>query len=368
MASESVKDNCVAYAARDTSGVLSPYAFTRSSENSKHSKLNRSAREDDVVLDIKYCGVCHADVVWTKNYHGRTKYPVVPGHEIAGVVREVGSKVTKFKAGDHVGVGVYVNSCRECEYCNEGLEVHCVKGTVYTYDGIDTDGTVTKGGYSSFYVVNERYCYSIPDGYPLELAAPLLCAGISVYTPMMRHNMNQPGKSLGVVGLGGLGHMAVKFGKAFGLKVTVFSTTESKRDEAITHLGADDFVVSSDEQKMNALTKNLDFILNTASGDIPFDPYLKTLKTGGVLVIVGFPNEIKMMPVSLIPEARSIVGTLTGGTKQTQEMLDFCAKNKVYPEVEIVPIDYCNEALARLTKKDVKYRFVLDVANTLKKQ
>ncbi|CAI9101702.1 OLC1v1039092C2 [Oldenlandia corymbosa var. corymbosa] len=356
MASESAKEgNCLAYAARDPSGFLSPYSFDR-----------RSVKDDDVLLDISYCGICFADVAWTRNYMGHSKYPLVPGHEITGVVREVGSKVSKFKPGDNVGVGTYVDSCRECEYCEERLEVHCAKGQVFTFDSIDSDGTVTKGGYSSFIVVHERYCYSIPDGFPLELAAPLLCAGITVYTPMMRHNMNKAGKSLGVIGLGGLGHLAVKFGKAFGLKVTIFSTSESKREEALSHLGADDFVVSSDEQKMNALSKSLDFILNTASGNIPCDAYLKTLKTGGVLVMVGFPREINISPINLIPEARTISGSLTGGTKQTQEMLEFCAANKIYPEIEIVPIQYCNEALDRMIKKDVKYRFVLDVANSLK--
>jgi len=300
---------------------------------------------------------------------GFSKYPLVPGHEISGYVREVGSKVTKFKAGDRIGVGTYVNSCKECEYCQEGNEVYCVKGQVFTFDGIDHDGSVTKGGYSSFIVVGERYCYTIPEDYPLELAAPLLCAGITVYSPMVRHGMNLPGKkSMGVIGLGGLGHLAVKFGKAFGLKVTVFSTSESKREEAMSHLGADAFVVSSDEKEMNSLVKSLDFVLNTASGNIPCDPYMKVLKTGGVLCLVGFPREIKMSPINLIPEMRTVTGSVTGGTKQTQEMLEFCAKHKIYPEIEKVPIQYCNEALERMIKKDVKYRFVLDVANTLKEE
>ncbi|CAI9101700.1 OLC1v1039089C1 [Oldenlandia corymbosa var. corymbosa] len=355
MASQTAKEDCKGYAARDPSGVLSPYTFSR-----------RDVREDDVLLDIAYCGVCYADVIWSRNFMGHSKYPLVPGHEITGYVKKVGSKVTKFKPGDRVGVGTYVNSCKECEYCNDKQENYCVKGQIFTYDGIDSDGTVTKGGYSSYIVVGERFCYTIPESYPMELAAPLLCAGITVYSPMMRHNMKRPGKSLGVIGLGGLGHLAVKFGKAFGLKVTVFSTSESKKEEAMTHLGADNFVISSDEQQMNALTKSLDFVLNTASGNIPCDPYLKTLKTGGVLAMVGFPREINISPVALIPEARTITGSVTGGTKQTQEMLEFCAEHKVYPEIEIVPIDYCNEALERMIKKDVKYRFVIDVANSLK--
>lgn len=355
MSSMSVDENCLGWAARDPSGVLSPYRFSR-----------RAIGNDDVSLSISFCGVCYADVVWTRNKFKHTKaYPVVPGHEIVGIVKEVGSNVQRFKVGDHVGVGTYVNSCRECEYCDEGLEVHCSKGSVLTFDGIDVDGTVTKGGYSSFIVVHERYCYRIPDNYPLASAAPLLCAGITVYTPMMRHNMNQTGKSLGVIGLGGLGHLAVKFGKAFGLKVTVFSTSVSKKEEALNLLGADKFVLSSDEQQMAALAKSLDFIINTASGDIPFDPYMSLLKTAGILVLVGFPSEVKFSPGSLILGMKTISGSVTGGTKMTQEMLDFCAEHKIYPEIEVVPIQYSNQALERLIKKDVKYRFVLDIANSI---
>ncbi|KAK9122417.1 hypothetical protein Syun_020034 [Stephania yunnanensis] len=211
-----------------------------------------------------------------------------------------------------------------------------------------------------------KYCYKIPDNYPLAYAAPLLCAGITVYTPMKRHKMDQPGKSLGVIGLGGLGHMAVKFGKAFGLHVTVFSTSISKKEEALNLLGADRFVISSDEQQMQALTKSLDFIVDTASGDHAFDPYMALLKTYGILVLVGFPSEIKLHPASIILGSKTIFGSVTGGTKETQEMLEFCAANKIYPEIELVPIQYVNEALERLIKRDIKYRFVIDVENSLK--
>lgn len=355
MSSNSTNEDCLGWAARDPSGVLSPYKFSR-----------RLVGPDDVSLRITHCGVCYADVAWTRNKQGHSKYPLVPGHEIVGIVREVGPNVKRFSVGEHVGVGTYVNSCRDCEYCNDGLEVHCMKGAIYTFDGFDVDGTITKGGYSSFIVVHERYCFRIPENYPLALAAPLLCAGITVYTPMMRHNMNQPGKSLGVIGLGGLGHLAVKFGKAFGLNVTVFSTSISKKEEALALLGADKFVLSSDEQQMLALAKSLDFIINTASGDIPFDPYMSLLKTAGVLVLVGFPSVVKCSPASLILGMKSISGSITGGTKQTQEMLDFCAAHKIFPEVEIIPIQYANEALERLIKRDVKYRFVIDIENSLK--
>lgn len=346
---------CVGWAARDPSGVLSPWTFTR-----------RDIGSEDVWLDITHCGVCYADVVWTRNKIGDSRYPLVPGHEIVGIVKEVGSNVGSFKVGDHVGVGTYVNSCRECEYCDEGLEVHCVKGAVTTFNGVDTDNSVTKGGYASFYVVHERYCFKIPDNYPLASAAPLLCAGLTVYTPMMRHNMNQPGKSLGVIGLGGLGHLAVKFGKAFGLKVTVFSTSKSKEKEALGILGADKFVVSSDQEQMSAQAKSLDFIIDTASGDHPFDPYMSLLKTSGILVLVGFPHEIKLHPANLILGAKTIAGSVTGGTKQMKEMLEFSAVNNIYPEIEVIPIQYANEALERLINRDVKYRFVIDIKNSLK--
>ncbi|KAI4370817.1 hypothetical protein MLD38_019124 [Melastoma candidum] len=354
MSSELGEGNCLAWAARDPSGVLSPYRFNRRKVGSK-----------DVLIKITHCGICHADVGWTRNLSGNVKYPVVPGHEIVGYVKEVGSNVGKFKVGDRAGVGTFVNSCRECEFCKEKLESDCEKGLTLTFDGIDVDGSVTKGGYSSFIVVDESYCFTIPENLPSAVAAPLLCAGITVYSPMMRHKMNQPGKTLGVIGLGGLGHMAVKFGKAFGLKVTVFSTSVSKKDEAINLLGADNFVISSDEQSMKAMTKSLDFIIHTASGNQDFDPYMSLLRNRGVFVLVAFPMEVKFSPRNLNIGSKIFSGSLTGGTEVTQQMIDFCAANKVYPEIELIPINYCNEALERVVKKDVRYRFVIDVENSL---
>ncbi|KAG6699932.1 hypothetical protein I3842_08G086800 [Carya illinoinensis] len=355
MCSSHANENCLGWAARDESGVLSPYKFSR-----------RAVGEDDVSIKITHCGVCYGDVVWTRNKHGDSMFPVVPGHEIAGIVKEIGSNVRGFKAGDHVGVGTYVNSVVDCRFCNDALEVYCEKGIVYTFNGIDTDGTITKGGYSDYIVVHERYCYKIPDTYPLASAAPLLCAGITVYSPMMRYKMNQPGKSLGVVGLGGLGHMAVKFGKAFGLSVTVFSTSISKREEALNLLNADKFVISSDQQEMAALLGTLDFIIDAASGDHPFDPYMSLLKTAGVLVLVGFPTEVKVNPASLLLGMKTITGSGVGGTKDTQEMINFCAAHKIYPQIEVIPIQYAYEALDRMIKSDVKYRFMIDIENSLK--
>ncbi|GMP48760.1 hypothetical protein CsSME_00016006 [Camellia sinensis var. sinensis] len=349
------EEECHGWAARDASGYLSPYNFAR-----------RAVESNDVSLKITHCGVCYADVVWTRNKLGDSEYPLVPGHEIAGIVKEVGSNVHHFKVGDHVGVGTYVNSCRDCEYCGMDMDVYCSKGSVRTFNSVDVDGTITKGGYSSYIVVHQRYCFRIPNDFPLAAAAPLLCAGITVYSPMMRHKMNQPGKSLGVIGLGGLGHLAVKFGKAFGLSVTVFSTSITKKDEALNKLGADKFVISSDEEQMKAMVNSLNFVIDTASGDHPFDPYMKLLKTGGTLVLVGVPSEVKLNPISLIMGMKSISGSATGGTKERQEMLDFCAAQKIYPEIEIIPIEYINEALERLIKGDVKYRFVIDIENSLK--
>ncbi|CAA6673697.1 unnamed protein product [Spirodela intermedia] len=321
-------EDCFGWAARDDSGILSPYSFSR-----------RVLGPDDVSLRITHCGVCYADVIWTRNKLGNSIYPLVPGHEIVGIVKEIGSNVKTFKPNDHVGVGTVVNSCRQCECCDGGLEVYCSQN-VHTFNSIDADGTITKGGYSSYIVVHERYCFHIPDDYPPALAAPLLCAGITVYNPMVRHKMNQPGKSLG-------------FGKAFGLKVTVLSTSLSKKDESLSLLGADRFVVSSDKEQMKALENSLDFIIDTASGDHPFDPYMSLLKVHGVFVLVGFPSEIKLSPISL-----NLV---------TKEMIDFCAANKIYPNVEIIGIESINEALQRVVDKDVKYRFVIDIESSLKK-
>ncbi|KAG7956064.1 hypothetical protein I3843_11G105800 [Carya illinoinensis] len=364
MSSSSPSADCLGWAARDESGVLSPYNFSR-----------RTLGVDDVSIRITHCGVCYADATSTRNQHGNSKYPLVPGHEIVGIVKEVGSNVHRFKVGDHIGVGTYVNSCRDCEYCNDNEEVYCAKGMTFTFNGVDVDGTITKGGYSSYIVVHERisilvleyrYCFSIPDDYPMASAAPLLCAGISVYAPMVRHKMNQPGKSLGVIGLGGLGHMAVKFGKAFGLNVTVFSTSLSKKEEALSILGADRFVISSDQEQIKALAKCFDFIVDAASGDHPFDPYMSLLKIGGVLTLVGFPSEVKFNPASLNTGMRTVSGSVTAGTKVTQEMIDFCAARKIYPMIEVIPIEYANEAIERLLKRDVKYRFVIDIEKSPK--
>ncbi|KAI5071270.1 hypothetical protein GOP47_0013521 [Adiantum capillus-veneris] len=346
--------NCLGWAARDPSGVLSPLKFSR-----------RAPGPHDVSYRITHCGVCYAEIIWTRNHFGHTKYPVVPGHEMAGIVTEVGSEVSRFKVDDRVGTGTIVNSCRSCEFCEERMENYCEKGAVLTYDGVDHDGSITRGGFSTHIVVDERYCVRIPETLRLEHAAPLLCAGITVYSPMMRHGMNKPGKSIGVLGLGGLGHMAVKFAKSFGAIVTVLSTSASKEDEALKVLGADKFLVTSNTAEMEQATRSLDFILDTASAYHPLDLYLPLLKTRGTFVVVGAPNEMKFNPVALFLGMKSIAGSAGGGTKEAQEMVDYCGEHGIAPMIELIPMQYINTALDRLSKNDVRYRFVVNIEESL---
>ncbi|KAJ7551812.1 hypothetical protein O6H91_06G031600 [Diphasiastrum complanatum] len=351
MASEG---NCLGWAARDSSGTLSPYKFSR-----------REPGADDVSFKITHCGICYAEVVWLFNKLGDAKYPMVPGHEIVGIVTAVGSNVSNFQKGERVGVGCIVGSCRDCEFCDDGKENYCAKRTVATYNGVDVDGTITKGGYSSYVVVHQRYVVKIPEKLPLHFAAPLLCAGITVYSPMKRHGMDTPGKHLGVIGLGGLGHMAVKFGKAFGLKVSVLSTSPGKREEALTVLGADNFIVTSNEAELKAAEKSMDYIIDTASGEHPLDNFITLLKTSGVIVLVGVPHVCSFAPINLILGMKTISGSMIGGIKETQDMINFCAEHEVHPLIEIVPISYANKAIERLRNKDVRYRFVIDIADSL---
>ncbi|GFP96220.1 geraniol dehydrogenase 1 [Phtheirospermum japonicum] len=327
------------WAARDTSGVFSPFNFSR-----------RATGEHDVQFKVLYCGVCHSDLHMVKNEWGMTQYPIVPGHEIVGEVTEVGSKVGKFKVGDKVGVGCMVGSCRQCDQCSNDLENYCSK-MILTYSAPYTDGTITYGGYSDLMVVDEHFAIRWPENFPLHIGAPLLCAGITTYSPLRYFGLDKPGLHVGVVGLGGLGHVAVKFAKAFGTKVTVVSTSLSKKKEAIEKLGADEFLVSSDQEQMQAAAGTLDGIIDTVSAVHPLLPLVTLLKPHGKLILVG---------------RRSISGSGIGGMKETQEMIDFAAKNHILPDVEIIPIDYVNTAMERLVKSDVKYRFVIDIAKSLK--
>lgn len=351
------KHNCVGFAARDNSGHLAPFQFSR-----------RPVGDEDVSFKIEFCGICHSDLHQVKNEWGGAKYPIVPGHELVGYVDKVGSKVTAFKVGQKVGVGCMVNSCRECEFCQRDEEQFCVKGMIQTYNATDKDGTPTYGGYSDYIVVNEKYVLRMPDNLDFAASAPLLCAGITTFSPMRYYGMDKPGKTFGVVGLGGLGHMAVQFGKAFGMHVIVFSTSPNKKDEALKGLGADEFVVSKDAEAMKAHAGTVDYILDTVSAKHPIMDYLNLLKPDGKLVLVGVsPENLEFNAAGIVMARRMIAGSLIGGIKETQEMLDFCGEHNITCKIEKVPVEYVNTAMDRLVKNDVKYRFVLDVAKTLAK-
>jgi D-arabinose 1-dehydrogenase-like Zn-dependent alcohol dehydrogenase len=345
----------VGYAAHDTSGLLSPFTFSR-----------RETGDKDVRFKVMYCGICHSDLHMIKNEWGVSQYPIVPGHEIVGVVTEVGSKVEKFKVGDKVGVGCLVGSCRSCDSCSENLENYCSK-QIQTYGFPDLDGTKTYGGYSDSMVADEHFVVRWPENLPMDSGAPLLCAGITTYSPLKHFGLDKPGLHVGVVGLGGLGHVAVKMAKAFGTKVTVISTSEGKKKEAIEKLGADSFLVSRDPEQLKAAMGSLDGIIDTVSATHPVQPLLGLLKPQGKLVMVGAPEKPLELPAfSLIMGRKILAGSAIGGLKETQEMLDFSAKHNITADIELVPIDYVNTAMERLVKSDVRYRFVIDVANTLK--
>ncbi|KAM2102204.1 hypothetical protein FF1_000500 [Malus domestica] len=311
------------WAARDTSGHLSPFNFSR-----------RSTGDEDVRFKVLYCGICHTDLHNIKNEWGISLYPMVPGHEIVGEVTEVGSKVSKVKEGDKVGVGCMVGACHACESCNSNLENYCPK-MILTYGSIYADRTVTYGG-------------------------------ITVYSPLKYFGLAEPGKHVGIVGLGGLGHVGVKFAKAFGAKVTVISTSPSKKDEALKQLGADSFVVSRDPQQMQAAIGTLDGIIDTVSAAHPIVPLLGLLKPHGKLILVGVPEKpLDLHVFPLIMGRKSVAGSGIGGMKETQEMIDFAAKHNITADVEVISMDYVNTAMERLAKNDVRYRFVIDVGNTL---
>lgn len=343
------------WAARDPSGILSPFRFSR-----------RATGEKDVTFKVLYCGICHSDLHCIKNEWGNASYPAVPGHEIVGVVTEVGSKVQNFKVGDKVGVGCMVGSCRSCDSCAKNQENYCPK-MILTYGSFYYDGTKTYGGFSNIMVVDEHFAVRIPDNLPLDGTAPLLCAGISVYSPLRFFELDKPGLHIGVVGLGGLGHVAVKFARAFGAKVTVISTSPNKKDEAVKRLGADSFLVSREPEQMQAAMGTMDGIIDTVSAVHPLLPLLGLLKTDGKLVMVGLPDKPLEMPVFPLVTGRKIVaGSCIGGMKETQEMIDFAAKHNIKADIEVIPMDYVNTAMERLVKVDVKYRFVIDIGNTLK--
>lgn len=341
-----------AYAAYNKSTPLAPFEFFR-----------RNVKEHDVHVEILFCGVCHSDLHQARDEWGGSIYPMVPGHEIVGRVVEVGNKVTKFKAGDTVGVGVMVDSCRECKNCKRDLENYCVEGMTGTYNTIERDGkTIAQGGYSNHIVVDEHYVLKVSDKLNLEAVAPLLCAGITTYSPLRYANVGK-GTKVGVIGLGGLGHMAVKFAVAFGAEVTVISTTPAKEQDA-KKLGAHKFLVSSNKDRMRDYEGYFNVLLDAVSANHDFTPYLNLLDLDGRLLVVGLPQEEpKVSPFSLITNRRSVTGSMIGGIKETQDMLDFCAEHNIVAEVELIPIQQINEAYERMLKGDVKYRFVIDIAS-----
>lgn len=337
------------YAAHQPKEALAPFKFER-----------REPRENDVVIDISFCGVCHSDIHSVRDEWGPGKYPMVPGHEIVGKVSKVGSKVTKFKTGDLVGVGCLVNSCQNCRSCKEGLEQYCENGFVGTYNSTDKDGSLTYGGYSNNIVVNDKFVLKIPPQLKLEGVAPLLCAGITTYSPL-KHWKVKKGSAVGVVGLGGLGHMAVKLAHAMGAHVTVFTTSSSKKEDA-ARLGADEVVISKSAEEMRIQRGKLEFLLDTVSAPHDMGSYLTTLKRDGVMVLVGIPDRPpELRPFYLIGGRKSLAGSLIGGIAETQEMLDFCAKHNITSDVEVIPISKINEAYERTIRGDVKYRFVIDM-------
>jgi len=340
------------YAAFDHKSPLKPFSFSR-----------REPGERDVLIDILFCGVCHSDLHQVRNEWQNSNYPMVPGHEIVGRVKTVGKAVHKFREGDIVGVGCLVNSCRVCEACKAGLEQFCEKGPVLTYNGFEYDGkTPTYGGYSTRIVVDEAFVLRVGAHERLEAIAPLLCAGITTYSPL-RHWKVGKGHRLGVIGLGGLGHMAVKLGAAMGADVTLLSHSRAKESDA-KRLGASDFLLTSDDKAMADAAGRFHFLLDTVSAPHELARYLELLRRDETMVLVGAPEKPSELPASaLIGKRRSIAGSLIGGLAETQEMLDFCAARGIASDVEIIPIQRINEAYERLLRQDVRYRFVIDIAS-----
>jgi alcohol dehydrogenase (NADP+) len=339
----------IGYASKEAKAPLTPFSFER-----------RNLLDHDVMIDIQYCGICHTDIHQVKNEWGRSTYPMVPGHEIVGNVSQVGSQVTRFEVGDKVGVGCFVDSCRNCDACRQGLEQYC-SNVLTTYNGIENDGkTPTQGGYSNKIIVDENYILRMPDNLITEHAAPLLCAGITLYSPLI-HWKAGPGKKVAIIGLGGLGHTGVKIAHALGAEVTVLSHSLKKHEDA-KKMGADNFYATSDPKSFEKLEGYFDIIINTVSTDYNLNQYLNLLRLDGTMVVVGVPEkDAQLSAYSLISLRRNLAGSLIGGISETQEMLDFCSKHNISCDVELIPIQKVNEAYERILNSDVRYRFVIDL-------
>ena len=340
------------YAVHGPKDKLSPFSFQR-----------REPGEKDVHIEILYCGVCHSDIHQVRDEWGESRYPMVPGHEIVGRVVKTGAAVSKFKAGDIAAVGVMIDSCRKCRNCNNYVESYCEEGMTGTYNAIERDGkTLAQGGYSTQIVTDERYVFSISPKLDPAGAAPLLCAGITTYSPLRFAGVTK-GSKVGVIGLGGLGHMGVKFAASFGAEVTMISTSPSKEADA-KRLGAHQFLLQTDNAQMKKYDSYFDVLLNTISATHDYAKYLNLLGYEGKMMIVGLPSvHPKIEPFALIKNRRSVTGSLIGGTKETQEMLDYCAEKNIVSDVEVIPMQQINEAYERMLKNDVRYRFVIDLAS-----
>jgi alcohol dehydrogenase (NADP+) len=340
------------YAATDARSPLGPFNFSR-----------REPGPTEIAVEILYCGVCHSDLHMARNEWGQSIYPMVPGHEIVGRVTAAGSAVKNFKAGDIAAIGVIIDSCRHCAPCNRGEEHFCLEGATLTYAAKDrVDGSITMGGYSNNYVVDERFAHTVPANLNLAAVAPLLCAGITTYSPLRHWNVG-PGKKVGIVGLGGLGHMGLKFAHSFGAHTVQLTTSLKKKDDAIK-LGADEVIVSTDKAEMKKHAGSFDFILDTASAPHALEPYLSLLKQDGTMTLVGLPEKPPAVNVfSLISKRVSIAGSMIGGMPETQQMLDYCGQKNITAQVEVIPIQNINEAFERMLKQDVKYRFVIEMSS-----
>lgn len=341
------------YAAQNAASALAPFTFER-----------REPGPHDVQIEILYCGICHSDLHQARNDWSNSLYPMVPGHEIVGRVAKVGPQVTKLKVGDHAGVGCMVDSCRHCSACEDGLEQYCEEGATWTYNGKERTGDrLTFGGYSERIVVDERFVIRVPDGLDLKAVAPLFCAGITTYSPLRHWGVGE-GQKVGVIGLGGLGHMGVKFAKAFGAKVVMITTSPGKAADAL-RLGADEVLLSTDRAAMAKQAGSFHFLLDTVPNGHDLNPYAALLKRDGTLVLVGVLTALEpaLRGISLIGGRRRVAGSAIGGIAETQEMIDFCAAHGIVSDVEMVPIQAVNEAYERMLKNDVKYRFVIDMAS-----
>jgi uncharacterized zinc-type alcohol dehydrogenase-like protein len=339
-----------AYAAMSAGSRLAPYSIER-----------REPRASDVLIDILYCGVCHSDIHQVRDEWGGSIYPMVPGHEIVGTVAAVGEKVTRWRDGDTVGVGVMVDSCRECEACAAGEEQYCEEGMTGTYNAYERGGTTpTYGGYSKRITVDERFVVRIPKGIPLDRAAPLLCAGITTYSPLRHFGVKQRDR-VAVVGLGGLGHMGVKLARAMGAHVTVVSHSPKKREDA-ARLGADDFVATSEARALEKNARQFDFILDTVSAKHDYNAYLGMLRRDGTMCVVGLPDPGPVSAFTLVDQRRRLAGSAIGGMKELQAMLDFCDEHGIASDIELVGIEQVNDTYERVLRSDVRYRFVIDLA------